>query len=243
MAKLISVVAIVNTVAAIVLAAVRYKSPSEDFWALHSYWVLAAVVATLAVPLPHAAVIDMGERGRRRALERQQIVEGFLTASLIDLERHAGADLKSTGVQAFVVRGYFQRWKRHVRLAKVRLAPTASSGIKWNKGKGVIGRCMTSRAPQFEDLETYFAPYRNYDKPAWDRLASELRFGLTYDDFQHLNGKYGIVAAVPIMNSKEKYIGCITADTPPRHGVPSTLVKAEVLNTLGQTARLVQAVL
>jgi hypothetical protein len=242
LSKLVWIVAVINTAAAIILAAVRYNSPSGSFWTLHPYWVLAAVVTTLSVPLAHAAVIEMGERGRRKVLERQDQVEAFLTASLIDLERHAGADLKTTGVQAFVVRGFW-KWERQVRLAKVRLAPTASSAIRWTKDKGIIGRCWVSHAPQFEDLETYFAPYRNYDQPAWNRLTPALRYGLSYEDFQRLNGKYGIVASVPIVNSKDKYIGCIAADTPPRAGTPPTLIKAEVLNTLSQTARLVQAVL
>jgi hypothetical protein len=175
---------------------------------------MTAVFATITIPLFQAAVVDIGERGRRRALEKQQKVEAFLTASLIDLERHAGADLKTTGVQVFLVKGRW-RWKRQVRLAKVRLAPIAASGIKWEKSKGVIGRCWTLRAPKFEDLEAYFTPYAIYDRTAWNGLDEELRYGLTYDDFQHLNGKYGTVAAVPIVDNKDHYVGCIAADTPP----------------------------
>jgi hypothetical protein len=117
-----------------------------------------------------------------------------------------------------------------------------TSGVKWSQGKGVIGRCWKRRQPQYHDLETHFAPYANHTKEQWQQLEDEARFGLTYEDFQVLRGKYGIVAAVPIVKD-DKYVGCITADLPPLAAGAPAPNRDQVLESLASTAALVAHVL
>jgi hypothetical protein len=194
------------------------------------------LAVTAAIPLLQYAISERGERARRRALEREQKIEVFLAACLVYVVRNAGADFEHTGIQAFVVRG--RRRRRQVRLAKVRLGAVPTSGIVWYPDKGVVGRCWSARAAQYEDLETHFAGYRSLSRIEWDALPADARFGLTYDDFQCLKDKYRIVAAAPIIDHRGRYIGCITADTPQSEG-SHAVCRAAILASLATTAQLV----
>lgn len=240
LSKLLWIVAIANTAGAVVLAAVRYSSPSAEFWVGRGGWVLTAVVVTLAVPLTQAAVIEMGERGKRKALERERSVQTFLISSLLYVVREAGCDVANTGIQAFVVRGWGP-WRRQERLAKIRLGAIPSSGIRWQKGKGVIGRCWETRSPQYHDLAAHFAQL-NVAEARWDSRSETERFGLTFKDFSIVKDKYGIVAAVPIVK-QDQYVGCLTADMPPLAAGASAPNRERILNSLATTAGLVAEVL
>jgi hypothetical protein len=110
LSKLLWFVALANTAGAIVLASVRYETPSADFWAAHPNWVMVAVVLTLAVPLTQAAVIEMGERRQRKELERENKVQTFLAASLIYLAHQANADWENTISNCASIVGRMRPW-------------------------------------------------------------------------------------------------------------------------------------
>jgi hypothetical protein len=202
------------------------------FWASRAGWVVAALIVTAAIPLLQYAISERGERARRKALEREQKLEVFLAACLVYIVRNAGADFEHTGIQAFMVRGRFR--PRHVRLAKVRLGAVPTSGIVWYADKGVIGKCWTERAAQYEDVETHFARYKHLSRIDWEQLAPAARFGLTYEDFQPVKDKYSIVAAAPIIDQRERYVGCVTADMPQSaaaRGISRTAIQASLATT------------
>jgi hypothetical protein len=224
-----------NSAAVVILGTSRQDWP-PGFWANRAEWVVAALVVTATIPLLHYGISERGERARRKALEREQKIEVFLAACLVYVVRHAGVDFEHTGIQAFVVRGRLRR--RQVRLAKVRLGAVPASGVVWYQDKGVVGRCWSARAAQYEDLETHFAGYRHVSRTGWEALPPMARFGLTYDDFQRLKDKYRVVAAAPIIDRRDRYVGCVTADTP--HGEKSDAVsRAAILASLATTAQLV----
>jgi hypothetical protein len=237
--NVIRLFAVLNGVAVVVIGAARLDWP-KGFWIGRTPWVVGAVIVAGLVPIVQIVISERGEKARRVAIEREQRIEAFLVASLAYAVRHGGADWLNTGIQAFVVKGFWR--PRHVRAAKVRLGPIPSSGIVWTKGKGIIGRCWETRSPQFEDLHAQFAPYQTYDRSKWDALGPAERFGLTYDDFQRLGHKYGMVAAVPIVDRRERYIGCVTADTP-HDQERGALKRNEALEALANTAQLVREVL
>ena len=107
--------------------------------------------------------------------------------------------------------------ERHVRLARVKLTPyPQASGVRWTKGKGVIGRCWATHRFVMHDLREAFSPFYEADRAAWAALSSEVRFGLSFDEFQRTRDLYGVVAAVAILDPKKpgKYLGCVSLDTP-----------------------------
>ena len=203
---------------------------------------MGAIAVTFAFPLLQAGIVELGERRRRKRLELEQKIRTFLVASLVYCARQGGVDWEKTGIQAFIVCGFW-KWQRQERLAKVRLGAIPSSGIRWKKSKGMIGRCWETRGVQYADLDVHFAPYATFTRSQWEMLSTETRYGLTFDDYQTLKGKYGVVAAVPIVNKQDKYIGCITADTPPLTPGVVPPVRAQVLGSLATTAGLVAEVL
>lgn len=237
--RLIALIAVLNSAAVFVLGTSRQNWP-PGFWAQRAEWIVAALAVTAVVPLLQYTISNRGERARRQALEREQKIEVFLAACLVYVVRHAGADFEHTGIQAFVVRGRLHR--RQVRLAKVRLGAVPTSGIVWYPDKGVVGRCWSARAAQYEDLETHFARYRDCTRSEWEPLPAAARFGLTYDDFQRLKDKYRIVAAAPIIDRQDRYVGCVTADMPPDDGARS-VARAAILASLATTAQLVSEAL
>ena len=229
-----------NAVAVVLMGLSRLDWPASIWLRAHPGWILSALIVTAAVPVLQTLIAERGEKARRKALQLETAIQPFLAASLIYLARHGGADWEKTGIQAFVVRRRGLRFhEQHVRLAKVRLGAIPTSSIEWTKGKGVIGRCWATKAPQFVDLEEHFAPYEDLDAFQWSTLSDEETFGLSHADYQQLNGKYGIVAAVPIINRSGRYLGCVTADSPP--GVE--LERDQVLESLATTASLVNELL
>jgi hypothetical protein len=241
--KLIWVVAVVNTAGALVLAFVRSAMPSSKFWDEHPNWIMAALCVTVAVPLTQAAVIEMGERGRRKKVEREQKIQTFLAASLIYLAHQGKADWENTGIQVFAVTGVWH-WQRQVRVTKFRLRAVTTSGVRWTKGKGVIGRCWEVRQPLYVNVAEDFAPYAHYDRVQWEELPATARYGLTFEDYKVVKGKYGVIAAVPMIDPKnDRYIGCVTADMPPLPAGATEPVQDEVLKSLALTASNVVHVL
>ena len=226
---------VVNSIAVFVLGAIRQNWP-EDFWAQQSgAWAVAALTITAIIPVMQSSFAEYRERQHSRRLKRSQDVEAYLKAGLDMLVRHAGVNWENTGVQAFVVasKGFLRR-EQQTRIGRVRMSATPPSGIKWAKGKGIIGRCWEEKRRQYVDVERHFAAFRKHDKATWDRMSAQQRYGLSYEDFRTVRDKYGVIAAVPVMDDTEKYVGCITADFPPG----ATVDKVEVFRQLELVAAL-----
>lgn len=135
-----------------------------------------------------------------------------LTSCLTVIARECNAPWDQIGVQAFVVTGFWR--KRQVRLARIRLSSIPSSGVTWERGKGVIGMCWETRNTQWAQLdEPAFSDLESEPEYRWAMLDRKRTYGLSFNDYRALGRKYGTIAAVPIM-SGDSYIGCITLDTP-----------------------------
>jgi hypothetical protein len=194
------------------------------------------------VPLAQVVISQVADRRRHQEGDLRQRVEPFLATSLIYLVRHARADFENTGVQAFLVKRRGLRGRHQIRIAKVRLGPIPPSGIAWTEGKGVIGGCWRTRTAHFVDLRRHFEPYEDHDQAAWEALPHDARYGLSFEEFQRVKGKYGIVAAAPIIGRDDRYVGCVTVDMPPAAPGQELPVREEVLGSLASAARLVAEV-
>jgi hypothetical protein len=228
LSKLIRALPFVNAAALVVLGLSARNLP-KDYWANKLWLILVAIVVSAFIPVILATIAERGEKARRQAAELEIDIQPHLTACLLNLVRHGVQGWEKIGVQAFRVqrRGWTFR-QQHVRLAKIRMIPIYSSNIGWTKGKGVMGRCWETHAPQFIDMEDHFRPHLTVEESRWGLLTAEQRLGLTFREFQQVRGKYGIVAAAPMAGRTGRYLGCVTADAPP--GVP--LPEQEVLENL-----------
>lgn len=221
MRKLLLFVGAANFAAAAVATLAKGDVPSKGFWLRWAWVGFSATLVTLVAPPIQTWVADRGEKKRRKALERERSIREFLTAALVLIHRSTNVDCTKTGVQAFFVGRKFQ-WKRpfwfnhqrSVSKAKLTFSPPPS-GIVWTEGKGLIGRCWAMRDNVSEDLRQFFAPHMSATRPQWDALAPVARYGMTFDEFERTKHHYGIVAAAPILDSKGRYVGCVSFDTPP----------------------------
>jgi hypothetical protein len=230
--------AVVVYVCVLAIGASRLNLPSVDFWRDKTQWVVAALVISSLPSAVQTFLLDRGERRRRKALEQEDRLRVFLTTSLVDLAANCGLDWKTTGVRVFVTKKKrFRKKYEHDRVALVKLNSGPPSGIKWVDGKGIVGQCWESNGQrQFENFDRF----RGHNQGTWNAMGPRERFGMTFDEVKLMRERYGVVAAVPIVDGT-KYLGCVTMDTEP---TPTALPdQQEVWHSLGVTAAFVKTVL
>jgi hypothetical protein len=231
---------VAGAAAAILVGLARVKWPSEAFWSGKGTVIALAIIAAGVVPVVQTGISEYGEKKRRKELERKDDVRSLLVPSLVYAVRHCDAPWDLTGVQAFMVRGWWFR-KHQVRVAKVRLASAPQSGVRWSEGKGVIGRCWETHASQIVQLDQPpFSELSEVQEPHWLEIDAGVRYGLSYADYRALGAKYGTIAAVPMINDSGGYLGCITLDMPPGQDLED---QDGALESLATTADLVRRLL
>jgi hypothetical protein len=210
--------------------------PSAEFWNLHDHLIIWFIVAAALVPFVQTSISELGEKSRRKKLEREALIRSMLIPALVNVVRHCNAPWDLTGIQAFLLKGFWRR-RHHERVAKVRLASSIESGVLWTRDKGVIGRCWARRASIIVDLsQPPFSDLGNVPKDQWETVPVNDRYGLSYSDYAAIGTKYGIVIAVPIMQDSGGYIGCVTLDLPPGRSLAR---QDEAVEFLATTAGLV----
>jgi hypothetical protein len=222
--------------AAIAVGLSRAAWPSADFWTKHGEWIFWAIIAAGVIPAAQTTIAELGEKKRRKELEREEYLRSLLVTALVYVVRECNAVWDLTGVQVFLVTGWWRR-ARQVRVAKVRLASAPPGSVVWTKGKGVIGLCWETRTshtayldrPPFSELGTV-PDYR------WLEIDERTRYGLSFDEYRAFGRRYGTVIALPIM-SKGKYVGCVTLDMPPEHRLTQPEKALEFLATTSDLVR------
>jgi hypothetical protein len=234
-------VAAANALAALCIGLSRLDKP-PGFWVGKETAVAWSLVIIFVAAIVLPTVSELGEKAKRTSLERRQKYQTFLASCLVGIARHSKANWETTGVQLFLVRrgGFLWLQQMHGLAATLRLQPTAHSGIRWTRGKGLIGQCWETQTVLLVNLDEYFRPYENHDEGLWRRLPPDIRYGLSFAEFQKLKGKYGVVAAAPIVSEKGRYLGCVTADMPVDN---KPIAERPIKNMLVNTAVFVREVL
>ena len=129
-----------------------------------------------------------------------------------------------------------------VRKARVRLSqatPSPHSG--WAKGIGVVGQCWEQQAEIILDLTN--PQLQNCSEDNWNELDSELRMGLTYNEFRETTHYFKAIFAVPIV-SEQEFIGCVSLNIDRDSKVPfNTLWTDNVKIILRRTAWIIELIL
>jgi hypothetical protein len=147
----------------------------------------------------------------RRKARRNRMLEDACreVAGLID-EQCPDLPLRYVGVRIWSVRGPF--FARHLRrkASFFLTADRAQSGIRWVKGKGVLGVAWEQRREVIRDI----APLRERvgGKDDFDALPEEDRMQLSYKEFLGIQ-QYEVVYASPLYSRAQ------TSGDPPVRGV------------------------
>lgn len=99
-------------------------------------------------------------------------------------------------------------------VARLRLHYVPPSGIRWTKGKGVIGKCWALGKDVGRNLAAEFGGLAGIQKDDWEAMPADFREGLTFEEFERTWDLIGCVVAVPIAAPSGAYLGCVSVDAP-----------------------------
>jgi hypothetical protein len=178
---------------------------------------LAVTAAFLAlVTSATAAVHDF--QSRKSAAQRAKVA--FLLEALgFGVQDATGVDYRDLGLAAYVVeRQSLRLRKRLVRLHRVRPRTSPGvSGVVWTPGKGVIGMCVLEGRDIGFDVSDLDARLAGVTREEWPSLPPDARLGLSFDEWERLRDKFGVIVATPIVRERagrSRAIGCVSLDGP-----------------------------
>lgn len=166
------------------------NSPSAYTWGgLRALPVLQIAAVVLAVAC-QATVVVRGRIGKGDHALAEACRE---VAAYVD-ESCPGVRLSAVGVHIWKVGGVRRQYLR--RSGTFLLAgDRARSGIRWRRGKGVVGFAWDRRETLVRDLEAIRA--RTASREQFEQLPEDERLGLSWGEFQR-TPQYQAVAASPL---------------------------------------------
>ena len=178
--------------------------------------MIAASVAIAFITTTEAAIAQY-RHGRAEEIREQ--ARAVLAPLLLELEEATGISTRYLGVSAYRLRPKILpfRKRRLERLVRMQLIVRVASGIAWREGVGVIGQCVERREDIIENLATLDEQLADVTPAEWNELPADLTYGLTYDEYTRVRGKYEVILATPMIRETplgSRVIGCIAIDAP-----------------------------
>lgn len=188
-------------------------------WDLGDQALLVILVVAAALSFLDSSLSAIGQYRAPRTAVRQHQAAQILWVALHDIARHAGIDPLELGIAAYQrqrrlrslppfadrLRSIYRERPRHRQ---------GSAQVTWAPGKGVLGYAVADGDFNVLDVAAAWAPYQGCSELDWKRAPDDVRLGLSYEEFKRLDGMYGTVAAMPILDSDGKPRGCVVVDAP-----------------------------
>lgn len=170
--------------------------------------------------------IEWGIQYRNRKPHIETILKGALREVFhLGIPKLKSKSAPEVRINAFVVTrtGLWPRTETQNRIARWCIDDgKRPSGIKWTKGKGLIGQCWEQEQDVFINIVSEYGRFdaRKADKKTadalrvqWYLLDQSKRLGLSWDELQK-SFDYGAIFATPIFDGEKQYLGCVSMDTP-----------------------------
>jgi hypothetical protein len=74
--------------------------------------------------------------------------------------------------------------------------------VVWRPGKGVIGLCVVEGRDIGFDVSELDARLAGVTRAEWSTLPEDARLGLSFDEWELLRDKYGVIVATPIVRER-----------------------------------------
>jgi hypothetical protein len=191
--------------------------PDEPFWQRNGGLVALLLVLVFLGSLSAIfETIRANRRARTQDLELAiQTPLNALFVSLLDVV--GGAHYQSLGVHAFLVRwrmawGWPPVRRELVRMGGVKLRAAPRSGVRWIKGKGLIGRCWVLNQDVGVNLDDAWRDLVDLPEAEWDDLPARIRYDMSFHEFQRTRAYRAIIAS-PIQDKSGRFRGCISIDS------------------------------
>ena len=167
--------------------------PSTGAWSSGHVLPPAQILAAVLLVISQITVV-LTARRRQRNRELESACREV--AACID-ELCPSLPLREVGVHIWAVSGL--PFARHLRRSGsfLLLSNRARSGIRWTKGKGVVGAAWQKEMRVIEDIETIRT--KATSEGAYMALPDGDRLGLSWEDFVK-TPRYQIVCANPLYN-------------------------------------------
>lgn len=177
----------------------------NNFWSDNAWLFYTAIVVVgiwgVVPPVRQA----MRERRTKSNESRLRSIETILGTAFMRIHEATKIPVGELGVEAYLVDHDRPLGSKalvhhgHVRLG----APKWAGGIRWTKGKGVLGTCWSTGKYAKLDYSRLAA--------SWDDCAEHERYGITKEESKRIG--YGAVAAHPIIHHRGTAVqGCVAAD-------------------------------
>jgi hypothetical protein len=199
--------------------AVAVGLDSADVWDASAGEKAALAIGAALLALVSSATAAAHEFQARRGAERRAKVAFLLEALGFAVQDATGVDYRDLGLAAYVVeREPLRLRKRLARLHRVRPRTSPGvSGVVWRPGKGVIGLCVVEGRDIGFDVSELDARLAGVTRAEWPTLPEDARLGLSFDEWELLRDKYGVIVATPIVRERagrSTAIGCVSLDGP-----------------------------
>ncbi|MGH8775777.1 MAG: hypothetical protein ACRDWI_11570 [Jiangellaceae bacterium] len=188
-------------------------------WSPPRELTVSLVVAGVLVAFVTATEAAIDQRRRGRAAELREQARAVLSPLLLELEEATGINARQLGVAAYRIST--PPWPlgkpRLERMLRLQLLIRVSSGIAWRPGVGVIGQCVQRGEDVVENLAALDEQLADVPRHDWASLGDDLTYGFSYEQFQGVRGKYGVVLASPMIKEAplgSRVIGCVSVDAP-----------------------------
>lgn len=207
--------------AAIIVALVGLGLGLEeaDVWEPNRGLVVAMIATSVAIAFitTTEAAVDQFRHGRAEEMREQ--ARAVLAPLLVELEEATGISTRNLGVSAYRLRPKFLPFRRRrlERLVRMQLIVRVASGIAWREGVGVIGQCVERGEDIIENLATLDEQLTDVTPAEWKKLPADLTYGLSYNEYTRVRGKYEVILATPMIRETplgSRVIGCIAIDAP-----------------------------
>lgn len=202
---------------AVVLMTKGASWPSEAFWSDKTKLIVAAILF-----VGFAAVNGIFETTRNVRRERREELELNLQLPLralfVGLLDDLGPEhFRDLGINCFLVRrrarpGFPWTGLELNRVASFRLKSRPRAGVRWTRGKGLIGACWETNCDVVANLEQEWAHIRTISETEWNLLDDGLRYGLSHSEYLRTKD-YEVIVATPIQDKEGRFVGCISVDS------------------------------
>ena len=207
--------------AAVVVAIVGLGLGLEEagVWEPTRQLIVAMIAASVAIAFITTTEAAIAQYRHGRAEEIREQARAVLAPLLLELEEATGISTRYLGVSAYRLRPKILpfRKRRLERLVRMQLVIRVTSGIAWREGVGVIGQCVERGEDVIENLATLDEQLADVTRKEWKGLSRDLTYGLTYDEYARVRGKYEVILATPMIRETplgSRVIGCIAVDAP-----------------------------
>ncbi|HEX6232136.1 MAG TPA: hypothetical protein VFZ63_03330 [Jiangellaceae bacterium] len=207
--------------AAVVVAIVGLGLGLEEagVWEPTRQLIVAMIAASVAIAFITTTEAAIAQYRHGRAEEIREQARAVLAPLLLELEEATGISTRYLGVSAYRLRPKILpfRKRRLERLVRMQLVIRVTSGIAWREGVGVIGQCVERGEDVIENLATLDEQLAEVTRKEWKGLPRDLTYGLTYDEYARVRGKYEVILATPMIRETplgSRVIGCIAVDAP-----------------------------